>query len=56
MNITLGGRPGSRGCLGEARRKTAPRLYVQSLLLHLKDITYTDDTGKTMLRAIFDHN
>jgi hypothetical protein len=56
MNITLGEATGSGGCLGEARREPAPRLYVESLLLHLRDITYTDDTGKTMLRAIFDHN
>jgi hypothetical protein len=55
MTSTLEGRPGSRGCLTliEARREPASRLYVMKLLLHLRDITYTDDVGKTMLRAIF---
>ena len=57
MTSTLEGRPGESRVseLSKARREPASRQWVTNLLLHLQDITYTDHTGKTMLRAIFDN-
>jgi hypothetical protein len=57
MTSALEGRPGESRVweLSKARREPAPRLCVKNLLLHLRDITYTDHAGKTMLRAIFDN-
>jgi hypothetical protein len=57
MTSTLEGRPANSGVFtrSEGRREPAPHLNVKILLLHLGDTTYTDQTGKKVLRAIFDH-
>jgi hypothetical protein len=59
MTSALEGGPGNSRAPqlspARARRGSASRLFVKNLLLRLRDITYTDHTGKTMPRAVFDH-
>lgn len=39
--------------LRTAWSETAPRLLVKKLLIDLRDVTYTDPSGKRVLRDIF---